>query len=185
MGPGARGHRRGNATSDPLSGPPFAHLRRPTRPAFLHPGGGRTLARHRQPPSIGRQASAADEHRRVREAVPAVAKALRLYDELGLLPPASVDPSSGYRFYEAAQLRRARLVAALRQLGVPLAEIKAIVELDPGAGAERIHAYWAAAEVEHAARRELAAYLVDSLGGKRSVMYEVSTRDIPDAACCA
>jgi DNA-binding transcriptional MerR regulator len=29
------------------------------------------------------------------------AKALRLYDELGLLPPAQVDPGSGYRWYAA------------------------------------------------------------------------------------
>lgn len=38
-------------------------------------------------------------------------KALRLYDELGLLPPAHVDPVSGYRFYAPEQLERARLVA--------------------------------------------------------------------------
>lgn len=48
------------------------------------------------------------------------ANALRLYDELGLLPPARVDAGSGYRYYAAAQLERARLVAALRQLQVPL-----------------------------------------------------------------
>ena len=38
-------------------------------------------------------------------------KALRLYDELGLLPPAFVDQASGYRFYDPAQLERARLAA--------------------------------------------------------------------------
>ena len=43
-------------------------------------------------------------------------KGLRLYDELGLLAPARVDNSSGYRFYDGGQLERARLVAALRQL---------------------------------------------------------------------
>ena len=31
-------------------------------------------------------------------------KALRLYDELGVLPPAAVDPESGYRLYDPAQL---------------------------------------------------------------------------------
>ena len=44
------------------------------------------------------------------------AKALRLYDELGLLPPARVDEDSGYRLYEPGQLKQARLIAALRQL---------------------------------------------------------------------
>ena len=41
------------------------------------------------------------------------AKALRMYDELGLLRPAYVDPFSGYRFYEPEQLERARLVVWL------------------------------------------------------------------------
>jgi DNA-binding transcriptional MerR regulator len=107
------------------------------------------------------------------------ANALRLYDELGLLPPARVDASSGYRFYAEAQLEQARLVAALRQLQVPLSGIKAILGLEPAAAAERIGDYWAAAEAEHAARRDLASYLIDRLSGKGSVMYEVSTRDIP------
>ncbi|MGE5290905.1 MAG: MerR family transcriptional regulator [Micromonosporaceae bacterium] len=60
-------------------------------------------------------------------------KALRLYHELGLLAPARVDPESGYRWYTDGQLERARLVASLRQLGVPLARIKAILELDAAA----------------------------------------------------
>jgi PPM family protein phosphatase len=47
-----------------------------------------------------------------------------LCDKLGLLAPARVDGDSGYRSYEAAQLERARFVAALRQIQVPLTEIK-------------------------------------------------------------
>ncbi|MGH2882056.1 MAG: MerR family transcriptional regulator, partial [Solirubrobacteraceae bacterium] len=101
-------------------------------------------------------------------------KALRLYDELGLLAPARVDDSSGYRFYDAAQLERARLVAALRQLEMPLAEIKAVLALDePAVAAAAVAEYWAGVEAEHSARRRLAGYLVDLIGGKRSVMYEV------------
>ncbi|MEV1205228.1 MerR family transcriptional regulator, partial [Microbispora rosea] len=48
-------------------------------------------------------------------------KALRLYDEAGLLRPAAVDGESGYRYYDPAQLERARLIARLRRLGMPLA----------------------------------------------------------------
>jgi DNA-binding transcriptional MerR regulator len=55
-------------------------------------------------------------------------KALRLYDELGLLRPARVDPASGYRFYAPAQLERARLVAWLRRLGMPLARIRVVCD---------------------------------------------------------
>jgi hypothetical protein len=106
-------------------------------------------------------------------------KALRLYDELGLLPPAQVDADSGYRFYEVAQLDQARLVAALRQIGVPLAEIKVILGLDPEAAAQHVAAYWERVELGHTARRDMAGYLVDRLKGKRSVMYEVATRAMP------
>jgi DNA-binding transcriptional MerR regulator len=108
------------------------------------------------------------------------AKALRLYDELGLLPPARVDEVSGYRSYETGQLKQARLIAALRQLEVPLAEIKAILALEPVQAAERVRQFWAATEVRHATRRALAAYLIDELSGKRSVPYGVSTRQMPD-----
>jgi DNA-binding transcriptional MerR regulator len=59
------------------------------------------------------------------------AKALRLYDGLGLLPPARVDEDSGYRLYAPGQLKQVRLIAALRQLQVPLGEIKAILPLEP------------------------------------------------------
>jgi DNA-binding transcriptional MerR regulator len=106
-------------------------------------------------------------------------KALRLYDELGLLAPARVDDSSGYRYYDASQLEQARLIAVLRRLGMPLAEINAILGLDPAPAAERIAAYWRSVESEHAARRKLAGYLVDRINGKRSVMYEVDTKDVP------
>lgn len=107
------------------------------------------------------------------------AKALRLYDELGLLPPAQVDPDSGYRWYAAGQLDNARLVASLRQIGVPLAQIQLILSLEPEAAAAQVGAYWSEAEADHAARRDLAGYLVDRLAGKRNVMYEVKVRDIP------
>jgi PPM family protein phosphatase len=48
-------------------------------------------------------------------------EALRVYDELGLLAPAWVDPDSGYRWYAAGQLDSARLVASVRQIGRDLA----------------------------------------------------------------
>jgi DNA-binding transcriptional MerR regulator len=107
------------------------------------------------------------------------AKALRLYDELGLLPPAQVDPGSGYRWYAAGQLDNARLVASLRQIGVPLAQIQLILSLEPEAAAAQVGAYWSGAEADHAARRGMVGYLVDRLTGKRNVMYEVKVRDIP------
>jgi DNA-binding transcriptional MerR regulator len=106
-------------------------------------------------------------------------KALRLYDELGLLSPARVDSDSGYRWYEAAQVEQARLVALLRQVGVPLAQIKALLALEPTDAARQLAELWPQVEADHAVRRELVGYLVDRLNGKRSVMYEVATRKLP------
>ena len=96
------------------------------------------------------------------------------------LVPARVDEASGYRYYDAAQLEAARLVAMLRQLGLPLAAIKELLVCDPVVIAERIAAHWRKVESAHDARRELADYLVNRLSGKRSVMYEVATREIPE-----
>jgi DNA-binding transcriptional MerR regulator len=107
-------------------------------------------------------------------------KALRLYDERGVLTPARVDSNSGYRYYDVAQLDDARLVAMLRQLELPLATIKELVMCDPVDAADQIAAYWRKAETRHDARRDLADYLVNKLRGKRSVMYEVATREIPE-----
>jgi DNA-binding transcriptional MerR regulator len=62
-------------------------------------------------------------------------KALRLYAELGLLPPAWIDPATGYRCYTPEQVPRARLLARLRRLGLPLARIGHLADLTPEARA--------------------------------------------------
>ncbi|MFB7274307.1 MerR family transcriptional regulator [Streptomyces sp. NPDC056244] len=94
------------------------------------------------------------------------AKALRRYDELGLLRPARVDAYTGYRYYEATQLARARLVVWLRRIGMPLAGIREVCDLyetDAAAAARAVRDYWARVEAETAARRDLATFLVGQL----------------------
>jgi DNA-binding transcriptional MerR regulator len=108
------------------------------------------------------------------------AKALRIYDDLGLLPPARVDDWSGYRYYESAQLEKARLIATLRRVEVPLATVKEWLALDQAELAERVSAFWHEAESHHASRREFVTTLVDHLTGRKTVMYEVETRDMPE-----
>jgi DNA-binding transcriptional MerR regulator len=54
-------------------------------------------------------------------------KALRLYDQLGLLLPARVDRFSGYRFYEKHQVDAARLIRNLRDIDMPLATIRKVL----------------------------------------------------------
>jgi DNA-binding transcriptional MerR regulator len=54
------------------------------------------------------------------------AKQLRAYDEIGLFRPVWVDPSSAYRYYSPAQLPELRRILGLRQLGMPIDEIKVL-----------------------------------------------------------
>ncbi|MER6434916.1 MerR family transcriptional regulator [Streptomyces sp. NPDC001185] len=110
-------------------------------------------------------------------------KALRLYDRLGLLAPAHVDEVSGYRYYRADQVERARTVALLRRLDMPLARIAEVVEAGGAVGAARLDAYWAEAETRFASQRTLAEYLRGRLSGRSSEMYGkfvVETVDVPE-----
>jgi DNA-binding transcriptional MerR regulator len=65
--------------------------------------------------------------------------ALRHYDELDLLRPAEIDASSGYRRYRTSQLEDARTIARLRELEVPLEEIRDVLAADdPAERARRL-----------------------------------------------
>ncbi|MEU6443080.1 protein phosphatase 2C domain-containing protein [Streptomyces sp. NPDC047046] len=91
------------------------------------------------------------------------AKALRLYDRMGLVVPAWVDPVTGYRYYAGAQVERARLVGWLRRVGMPLARVGEVVAMEPGAAAEAVRGWWGGVEAETAVRGALAAFVADSL----------------------
>lgn len=58
-------------------------------------------------------------------------KALRHYDELGLLAPALIDVATGYRYYGPEQAREALMIAMLRELEVPLATIRRALRASP------------------------------------------------------
>jgi DNA-binding transcriptional MerR regulator len=64
------------------------------------------------------------------------AKALRHYDAVGLLTPALVDPTNGYRRYDGNQLPTARLVRRLRELELPLDEVRRLLALQSAGAAE-------------------------------------------------
>ncbi len=55
-------------------------------------------------------------------------KTLRHYDTLGLLRPAHTDPSSGYRFYDLAQLADMTRILALKDCGFSLEEITQLLQ---------------------------------------------------------
>ena len=112
-------------------------------------------------------------------------KALRLYDQVGLLSPAAVDPESGYRLYDPEQLTQARLIAQLRRIGMPLAEIRTVCGLEHAAAAEAITAYWQRVTADTAARARLTALLVDHLAeGATTMSHAHPTLAVRYAAGC-
>lgn len=60
------------------------------------------------------------------------ARMLRHYDAIGLLVPAQVDPHSGYRRYSAAQVPVLLRIVELRELGIGLDEIGAVLAAGEG-----------------------------------------------------
>ena len=111
-------------------------------------------------------------------------KALRHYDEIGLLAPARVDPDSGYRYYDPGQIEDAVTIRRLRALELPLDEIHDLLHADAGTLHDRLvaHGYRVAEEVrdKHSLLIELSA-LVE--GGGEEVAVEVL--DVPELRLAA
>lgn len=55
-------------------------------------------------------------------------KTLRHYDEIGLLKPAQVDASTGYRYYSTSQLTRLNRIMALKDMGLDLQQIAQLLK---------------------------------------------------------
>jgi DNA-binding transcriptional MerR regulator len=105
-------------------------------------------------------------------------KAVRHYDAAGLLVPAVVDPSSGYRYYRADQVGAATTIALLRGLDVPLPVVREVLAApDPDAVAAvlaRQRERWAA---ELARREEVLRSLDGLLRHPGRVRYDVAIAD--------
>ncbi|HYH73763.1 MAG TPA: MerR family transcriptional regulator, partial [Nocardioides sp.] len=54
-------------------------------------------------------------------------RTLRRYHDADLLVPATVDRASGYRYYSVDQIPTAQVIHRLRELDVPLPEVRRIV----------------------------------------------------------
>jgi DNA-binding transcriptional MerR regulator len=87
-------------------------------------------------------------------------KALRHYHDVGLLEPARIDGASGYRFYEVDQVPVAQVVRRLRDLGMPLDQVKSVLDApDVTARNKEIAAHLTRMEAELAQTRETVAGL--------------------------
>jgi DNA-binding transcriptional MerR regulator len=75
-------------------------------------------------------------------------KALRFYDEIGLLRPAALDARTRYRYYDASQLQELSAIRALADLGASLGDIRVVLTR---------------ADAGHARRRLLSKLRADAL----------------------
>lgn len=99
-------------------------------------------------------------------------KAVRLYDERGLLHPART--SEGWRLFDRTQVDRARLIALLRSLGAPLGVVAELLDADdasaptdPGSGVlGAFDRWWAQEQATHAGRAPLAELVRRRLAGE-------------------
>jgi DNA-binding transcriptional MerR regulator len=98
-------------------------------------------------------------------------KALRHYDEVGLLRPAAVDPDTGYRFYGPDQVRRAETIRKLRRLELPLDDVFTLLETDDPELIRRVlHDHQYRTAVRSAELKVILQGLQPLLDGKESVM---------------
>lgn len=115
-------------------------------------------------------------------------KALRLYDLSGLLPPAEVDPVSGYRLYSPDQLERARRISLLRQLDMPLATVAEVLAGGDEEAVARLERWWSDQESSMQAKRGAMEYLRTQLsrtGEAGAARHEVSLREVAETKVAA
>ena len=108
-------------------------------------------------------------------------KALRHYDDLGLLVPAVVDPSSGYRYYTYGQANRAEAIRVLRSLDMPLEDVREALDADdPQVAAKVLDRHRARLEAELGRHERMLAFLGKLMERKEGVMpYEVQVKEVP------
>jgi DNA-binding transcriptional MerR regulator len=109
-------------------------------------------------------------------------KALRLYEQQGLLVPDEIDTANRYRRYRADRLDDARLIVWLRRLDMPLSDVAAVLRAPDAERSDLLTAYWQAAEARFAAQRHLAGHIRDLVSGRQGgyvMSHTVLTREVP------
>lgn len=112
-------------------------------------------------------------------------KAVRLYDERGLLHPART--SEGWRLFDRTQVDRARLIALLRSLGAPLGVVAEFLDADdasaptdPGGVLGAFDRWWAQEQATHAGRAPLAELVRRRLAGEDLPALAAARREVAE-----
>lgn len=105
-------------------------------------------------------------------------KALRLYDQMGILQPVHLDDDSGYRYYSPAQLPTARLIRTLRQMDMPLALVRELLEADSDTAVSLLTQYRQAYETRVLHVRRTTDELITQLQNEvKSMTLEVEVKE--------
>ena len=99
-------------------------------------------------------------------------RTLRRYDAIGLLVPAHVDEDTGYRWYTLDQARDGEAIRRLRELDVPLDEVKALLHAPPEALLEGLAAHRARLEGRAVELRRTLEELSRLIDGKEQLVPE-------------
>src|ERR1700746_1410838 len=98
-------------------------------------------------------------------------KALRHYDEVGLLVPAAVDDETGYRFYSPDQVDRAEAIRLLRRLDMAIEEIRATLAAgDPATLRAELVSYQRQMAIRDADLRASRGKLQRLIDGRETIM---------------
>ncbi|WP_308250794.1 MerR family transcriptional regulator [Nonomuraea rhizosphaerae] len=102
-------------------------------------------------------------------------RALRHYDRIGLLAPASVDGGTGYRWYGVAELTRLERIRGLRRLGLPLRLIADLLDAPETQLREALAETVAGIRRDIAALAATAAHAEDHLATPMSILPQQAT----------
>lgn len=108
-------------------------------------------------------------------------KALRLYDRMDLLCPASIDPANGYRYYRLEQLDTARLIGLLRGADMGLDDIAALLataDANRASSIDQLNRYLDDLEAHHSSRRVIIRHVQSILRREEHTMFPIHTRHV-------
>jgi DNA-binding transcriptional MerR regulator len=106
-------------------------------------------------------------------------KTLRHYHEVGLLEPAAVDPSSGYRHYALAQIPVAQVIRRFRDLEMPVEHVREVLAAPDLAARSQILAEHLGALEKRLAAAQAAVESLKSLLGAQPSPISVEVRVVP------
>lgn len=100
-------------------------------------------------------------------------KAMRLYEKKGIIRPAKVDDSNGYRYYSAEQVEQLNAMLELKTLGFSLDEIKTVMDGKTGKASllemlERKRRVWQEAMDSAKYKEECLENIIENLQGSRT-----------------